>query len=62
MEVKQYSFYLSQDVATKLKTLAKSQRRSMSSLVEEMLRETLVKRVHAASNSQTLDQIAKAIK
>ena len=39
MEVKQYSLYLSQDVATELKSLAKSQRRSVSSLVEEMLRE-----------------------
>ena len=62
MEVKQYSLYLSQDVATELKSLAKSKRRSVSSLVEEMLRENLAKRVQAASNSQTLDQIAKAVR
>lgn len=66
MTVTQQSLYLSEPVRELLKTAAKTQRRSVSSLAEELLVEALARRESSlnAQKSQIehLERVAKAIR
>jgi len=66
MEVQQQQLYLSKPLRELLKSAAKGQRRSVSSLCEELLTEALTRR-ESGFNSQTeqlehLQNVAKSIR
>ena len=65
MDVKQQQLYLSQGLRELLKSAAKSQRRSVSSLAEELLTEGLARREGTLNVQQSqlehLQKVAKSI-
>jgi len=66
MTVTQQSLYLSGPVRELLKTAAKTQRRSVSSLAEELLVEALARRESSLNTQKSqiehLERVAKAIR
>ena len=66
MTVTQQSLYLSESVRELLKTAAKTQRRSVSSLAEELLVEALTRRESSLNTQKSqiehLERVAKAIR
>tara|TARA_R100000734_G_C3205830_1_gene22917 strand:+ start:22 stop:234 length:213 start_codon:yes stop_codon:yes gene_type:complete len=58
MDVEQQQLYLTKTLRDTLKTAAKSQRRSVSSLAEELLKEALAKR----EAPTTLEKMVKGIR
>jgi hypothetical protein len=66
MTVTQQSLYLSEPVRELLKTAAKTQRRSVSSLAEELLVEALARRESSLNTQKSqiehLERVAKAIR
>lgn len=66
MTVTQQSLYLSEPVRELLKTAAKTQRRSVSSLAEELLVEALTRRESSLNTQKSqiehLERVAKAIR
>jgi len=66
MTVTQQSLYLSEPVRELLKTAAKTQRRSVSSLAEELLVEALARREPSLNTQKSqiehLERVAKAIR
>jgi len=66
MTVTQQSLYLSEPVRELLKTAAKTQRRSVSSLAEELLVEALSRRESSLNTQKSqiehLERVAKAIR
>jgi hypothetical protein len=66
MTVTQQSLYLSEPVRELLKTAAKTQRRSVSSLAEELLVEALARRESSLNTQKSqiehLERVAKGIR
>jgi hypothetical protein len=66
MDVQQQQLYLSSGLRELLKSAAKSQRRSVSSLAEELLTEALARREPTLNSQQAqlehLEKIAKTIR
>lgn len=66
MKVEQQQLYLTQELREALKTSAKSQRRSVSSLAEELLIDGLERRGRSGQDQQsqlsTLQELARSIK
>lgn len=66
MAVSQQSLYLSEPLRELLKSAAKSQRRSVSSLAEELLTEALTRREPTLNSHKAqiehLERVAKAIR
>jgi hypothetical protein len=66
MKVEQQQLYLTQELREALKTSAKSQRRSVSSLAEELLIDGLSRRGRSVQDQQsqlsTLQELARSVK
>lgn len=66
MKVEQQQLYLTQELREALKTSAKSQRRSVSSLAEELLIDGLSRRGRFTQDQQsqlsTLQELARSVK
>ena len=66
MKVEQQQLYLTQELREALKTSAKSQRRSVSSLAEELLIDGLSRRGRSTQDQQsqlsTLQELARSVK